>query len=139
MKPLDETNIPKQIQDDSEEPLNGSVSVESLYSGALLEIKRLEKRLAYLDGENATLLAEVKYLKHEYTVAKKQANKPAKKCPTHKTALQNLQGAIIKYKEKIKEQEEELFALREKYFKQSKELERLNLQLLKLHNQNPTG
>lgn len=132
-------SLEKTIEMKPEEPLNRVVPVEALYPGALQEIKRLEKQVAYLNGENATLLAEVKYLKHEYTVAKKQANKPAKKCPTHKTALQNLQGAIIKYKEKIKEQEEELFALREKYFKQSKELERLNMQLLKLHNQNPTA
>ena len=108
MKPIEGSKSLRCLQIEAEEPLNKVVPVEALFPGALQEIKRLEKQIAYLNGENATLLAEVKYLKHEYTIAKKQAkkqaNKPAKKCPTHKTALQNLQDAIVKYKEKIKEQ-----------------------------------
>jgi hypothetical protein len=119
----------EQFRKEAEEYLNNDVPVEASYRGALQEINRLEKNLAYRDGENTTLLAEVKYLERELNAIKKKEYE--KRHATYKAEITSLHQINVNYKLKIKEQEEEIFNLKEANFRLNKENEKLNLELLK--------
>lgn len=116
-------------QENVEEYLNNDVPIEALYRNALQEIKRLKKQLAFRDGENITLLEEVKYLQRELDAIKKKDYE--KRHIAYKAEISSMNQIIANYKSKIKKLEEEVFNLKEVNFQQCKDIEKLNLELLK--------
>ena len=119
------------INDESNqnERLNDEIPVESLYQNALLEIKRLENALAYLNGENDSLLQEVKFLNHEVTSFNKKdyENRHIK----HKETITEMQRVIINYKTENTQLKDEIFQLKQTIFQLNAQVDELNMKLLK--------
>lgn len=115
-----------------EERLNEIVPIESLYRNALLEIKRLEKKLALRDGENTSLLSEVKYLHHELSFINKRdyENKHIK----YKEEITRLNQAIAKYKAENMCLKDEIVKLKELKQQQDRQIENFNLEILKKYS-----
>ena len=113
-------------QENVEEYLNNDVPIEALYRNALQEIKRLKKQLAFRDGENITLLEEVKYLQRELDAIKKKDYE--KRHIAYKAEISSMNQIIANYKSKIKKLEEEVFNLKEVNFQQCKDIEKMNLE-----------